>query len=129
MIFAFHLPASADYYKYVDDNGKIWFVNKLSSVPDRYKDSVKNVGNYDDPLYSSNPKPKAEAQSSSSKRQKKKVEIFVTSWCPYCQKLERFLKIRLVSHYEEQKGVTTAAPSGDLTLGDLIKVKGKKQNG
>ena len=27
-----------------------------------------------------------------SAAQKNKVEIFVTSWCPYCKKLEAFLK-------------------------------------
>ena len=30
--------------------------------------------------------------SGSSWAQDKKVEVFVTSWCPYCAKLEKFLK-------------------------------------
>ena len=30
--------------------------------------------------------------SSASWAQDKKVDVFVTSWCPYCVKLEKFLK-------------------------------------
>lgn len=30
--------------------------------------------------------------SNTSFAQEKKVDVFVTSWCPYCTKLEKFLK-------------------------------------
>ena len=33
-----------------------------------------------------------QAPSAEAAAQVKKVEIFVTSWCPYCRKIESFLK-------------------------------------
>ena len=46
----------------------------------------------------------------------KKVEIFVTSWCPYCRKLEAFLKQSQIEYtrYDVEKDEKGARLFEDL---------------
>jgi glutaredoxin len=99
----------AEVYKYVDRSGQTHYVTDPSKIPEAYRAhadapaELPHIGRYQNlgprsktapgvgtPLY-----PLVPAQRSSVS---KKVEIFVTSWCPYCQKLENFLKERRVQY-------------------------------
>ena len=47
----------------------------------------------------------AQAPAAAEAAPSKKVEIFVTSWCPYCKKLESFLKEKKIDYtrYDVEK--------------------------
>ncbi|MCA9405298.1 MAG: hypothetical protein KC684_02085 [Candidatus Omnitrophica bacterium] len=94
--FCFAPLASADIYKYTDENGNDYYVNNINSVPDKYKDQLNNVLETDDnaPKNSAYRAPQGYSQEQTKKKsvKNKDVEIFVTSWCGYCRKLEAFLK-------------------------------------
>ncbi len=85
----FSFDSFADVLRYKDKQGRSHYVNSVEMVPERYRDQLENQS----PLPSISKSESVEfdgvpaAQSS-----KKKVEIFVTSWCGYCRRMEAFLK-------------------------------------
>ncbi len=72
------MKAYAEFYRYIDSTGSLQCVDNISSVPAQYRNQLKN------------------AQSLSEVGKKKApqytgtVDIFVTSGCGYCKKMERF---------------------------------------
>jgi len=97
-------PVYADIYKYVDDDGRVWFVDRISAIPERYRDKVEKVreskgGSINNEISNETRNQASEEQDYTtgqrkSINRKKDVEIYVTSWCPYCRKLENFLRKR-----------------------------------
>jgi glutaredoxin len=92
--------AEADFYRYIDNKGNKRVVNRISAVPEQYRDQLKTVMKTTPDSAPSNAaahqnKAKPGDQKSKSK---KKVEIFVTSWCPHCRKLETFLKSEKIKY-------------------------------
>ena len=90
------LSEAGDIYHYVDDQGVEQFVDRLSAVPEQYKDQLKIVLEDLPDTAQTSPKPVVRLKRSMPKKKKlqtqKKVTVFLTSWCPYCQKLEKFLR-------------------------------------
>jgi len=87
--------ADADIYRYVDKNGVEWFVDSRKSVAEQYHDQLKTVitevpGGKRLPSMKKRSQKKAVPKKTSVRS--KKVEIFITDWCPYCRKLEKFLR-------------------------------------
>ncbi len=98
--------ASAELLKYIDESGKIWYVDRISVIPEKYRiqfDKKVDSENREKttPVFSPRTEPPflstinaGSSQDSSGETirdNKQLVEIFVTSGCPYCQKLINFL--------------------------------------
>ena len=93
--FAENRPISADdgVVRYRDEHGNYYYVSNLSKVPEKYRQSVDK--NHKLPNITRGA-PVAHSQPnknwSDSKPAPAVVMIYVTSWCGYCQALEKFLK-------------------------------------
>ena len=94
----FALPVHADVFKYVDGQGNTHYVDDAEKVPEQYQDQVLNPHK----LPNLSKIPGREFSASSSRAApvasggRKKVEIYVTSWCPYCRALEKDLTKRKI---------------------------------
>ena len=103
--------ACADVIRYVDDSGQTNYVSDPDKVPDKYKGQLSNqkplpeitklpAREFDQQLKSAQdadlPRPEVAPRGAPSRSGK--VEVFVTDWCPYCRKLEAFLKQNKVSY-------------------------------
>ena len=88
--------ARAEIYKWVDGNGVV----HLSDVPP--KDVV--------------PSGKVESIASSENRTRPKVELYTTSWCPYCEKARDFFRSRGIffTEYDIEKDKSAAARKNKL---------------
>ena len=84
--------AAADLHRYTDDSGRVHIVNDIEKIPEEYRDQVKAT----------------ETSPARPRRAEPRVEIFVTSWCGYCQKLEKFLKSKRIqySRYDIEKSTS-----------------------
>ncbi|MFN8390385.1 MAG: glutaredoxin domain-containing protein [Bdellovibrionota bacterium] len=85
--------ALADVVRYTDGSGKTHFVDSVDKVPDAFKDQL--AGQRALPAISRAVPGREqlfEQDHYGSGGNGKKVEIFVTSWCPYCKKLEAYLQ-------------------------------------
>lgn len=76
---------SSNIIRYKDSNNRVHYVDSIRSVPEEYRDQVDK--DYKLPeinkIQFKTPKP--------SGKSSKEVTIFVTDWCSYCRRLERFL--------------------------------------
>lgn len=108
-LFMLGLPAAhpsavaAEVARYIDETGKATYVDSPEKVPERYRNQLgeqrplpgisrsASGGRvlYEKERYSSS-QPVAAAPAN-------RVEIFVTSWCPYCRKLEQLLNEHQIS--------------------------------
>ena len=86
-------PSQAEVVRYTDDTGRTHYVESEERVPEQYRSQLKGAK----PLPGITKLPSATYQDTYQRKAKalsgnaKKVEIFVTSWCPYCSKLENYL--------------------------------------
>lgn len=94
----------AELVTYVDKEGRKHYVDGIERVPQEYRHTVDgnpklgSITKSPSVLYKqTHPK----AASAAGRR----AEIFVTSWCPYCQKLERYLQTRNIPYvrYDVEK--------------------------
>jgi len=93
ILILYPLELLAEVVIYEDSQGKTFYVDSLEKVPQEYRDSLKN------PNALPNISRPGSAEFFDTKKGdykvKKKasdeVEIYVTSWCGYCRKLEKFL--------------------------------------
>ncbi|MCK5083189.1 MAG: glutaredoxin family protein [Candidatus Omnitrophica bacterium] len=92
------ISEAGDIYRYVDDQGVEQFVDRVSAVPKQYRDQLKTVledlpdagkklSIFGIPVRQNKSEPKDQKF-----QDEKNVEIFITSWCSYCRKLENFLR-------------------------------------
>ncbi len=100
LLTSFLLAAAADaeVFKYVDGEGRTHYVTDASKVPTEFQaqvDSPHELPRINKVKSLSGPLPVRRLKSSSPSAGGK-VEIFVTSWCPYCVKLEKFLKAKRI---------------------------------
>jgi glutaredoxin len=102
-------PALSEIYKWVDENGRINF----SDTPPA---GVNDVVEFEPtPSYSSTDLPNTKTDYSHTTSQKQppikiptkrhEVDLYVTDWCPYCKKAEKFFESRniQVSIYDIEK--------------------------
>lgn len=80
--------AVADVYKYTDSSGTAHFVDSENKIPEEYRSQIKGRATL--PNINRNASPKYDGRAAASSRNQN-IEIFVTSWCPYCKKLEQYL--------------------------------------
>ena len=82
--------ARAEIYKWVDGNGVVY----ISDVPPQ----------------------KAESIASAETRTRPKVELYTTSWCPYCEKAREFFRSRGIffTEYDIEKDKSAAARKNQL---------------
>ncbi len=96
--------AYAEVYKYIDSEGQVHYVNDPTKVPSRYQDQVisnielPKLGRYQSFGKKLPPGQTIPALTSPATTGSKKIEVLVTSWCPYCKKLEKFLKEQRISY-------------------------------
>ena len=94
--------AYAEFYHYTDSSGSVHCVDDISSVPEQYRSQLKNAQSLSEVSVVGIPGPSRDEALSAKDRQavdqsRKKtvqysgtVDIFVTSWCGYCKKMEQF---------------------------------------
>ncbi len=93
---------TADIVSYVDDKGSRHFVESVERVPEQYREQAKQSK----PLPPINklattglaPAHLLEPKGASATKSTPTLEVFVTSWCPYCQALEEYLKGRKIKY-------------------------------
>jgi len=109
------IQAVAAIYLYVDEEGREFYVTDVDSIPEQYRDQAGLMAE-DEPASDQTIK-KSSAKVRSSKTEKaidqrikqrmlkrrqkeklKNIEVYVTSWCPHCANLERFLKSRRIPY-------------------------------
>ncbi len=96
--------ASADVIQYKDEAGRSYFVDHPDKVPEKYRSQISAQKEL--PAISrSNPGREQLYEKQHYAQVQESVEVFVTSWCPYCGKLEAFLKSRGVpfTRYDIEK--------------------------
>ena len=98
------VKAFAEFYHYTDSNGSVHCVDNISSVPEQYRSQLKNAQSRSTVSAAGTSDPSGDEPSSTNDpqaagRPKKKtpryngaVDIFVTSSCEYCKKLEQFFE-------------------------------------
>ncbi len=90
------LPAHSDIHRYRDDSGQIHVVRDEQEIPPEYRSRAITI--------KTKPRPKRTARSerpstsTESVVSQPPVEIYVTSWCGYCRKLERFLQEKSIRY-------------------------------
>ena len=98
ILFVYAGTAQAAIYRYTDDQGAVHFVDDISKVPKKYSYQLRNTKPLKDiSVIDSGPVSSQRKTIEAPTRQPSSiggngVELFVTSWCGYCKKMERFLK-------------------------------------
>lgn len=138
LLVCFPAILSAEVYRYVDDTGTPMYVTDLKDIPAKYQDQV-NKPHELPKINKSEYKLKNSTKTESKKgffdffkKDKKtpQVELYVTSWCPYCKKAESFMKKHNIpySRYDIERNATgrqkhSAAGGGGVPvfkIGDKI---------
>ncbi len=111
----FVLKAEADVLHYKDREGKEHFVSDASKVPEEYRPQLNGAAPLPalskvkpgrEKLYEKDHYEVTGAKSvKNGSVAKAKVEIFVTTWCPYCRQLEQFLASENIAYtsYDVEK--------------------------
>jgi glutaredoxin len=86
------LGVRADMHRYTDDSGRTYIVDSIEKIPVKYRDRVKSVSTPSSTGAGSSSSKRGYPAKPSHSRAQPPVDIYVTSWCGYCQKLEKFLK-------------------------------------
>ncbi len=125
------LVSAADVIRYVDDQGKTNYVSGPDKVPEKYQSQISKqkplpeitklpAREFDAQLKANTPEV-APRRSKSAAAKAGKVEVFVTDWCPYCRKLEAYLKANNVAYtrYNIEKNKKAAAMHQQLGGGGV----------
>ena len=105
-----YCPVSAEFYKWVDENGKTHFSDHQPQVSGS-SGNIKVIPTYkiapqSIPGYRSKSGNAGNGSYDETQPQKEhKVELYVTSWCPYCKKARNFFISRGIpfSEYDIEK--------------------------
>jgi len=121
VLAAFVLPLFAgtvqgEIYRYTDSKGALHFVDDISKVPGKYRNQLRqNESLGDISIVDAGPAPSRRKSEEPVTRKSSSyggntVELFQTSWCGYCKKMERFLKEKGISYvaYDIEQDSTAA---------------------
>ena len=121
LLIAFAWTVQAEIYQYTDTKGALHFVDDISKVPKKYRNQTRNAKPMRDiSVIDSATVPKRhkveEPQPQSRSYGNANVELYVTSWCGYCKKMERFLKEKGIQYtrYDIEKDENAARICRDL---------------
>jgi glutaredoxin len=109
VLAAFILPlfagtAQGEIYRYTDSKGSLHFVDDISKVPAKYRKQLQQAGSSGDiSIVDAGPAPSPRKPEEPLTRKSlffsgNTVELYRTSWCGYCKKMERFLKEKGISY-------------------------------
>lgn len=90
----------AEIYRYTDKQGRLFYVDDISKVPQQYRQQLEDAEPLPEVSVMDATKPSGIHPVYEEKRKvaNASVELFVTSWCGYCRKLEQFLDAKGVSY-------------------------------
>jgi glutaredoxin len=130
LLLAYVGTAAAEIYRYSDNKGELHFVDDISKVPKKYRNQLKNQRALRDVsvidgtpvpkrVKGEDPPPQSRSYGSAN------VELFVTSWCGYCRKMERFLKEKGIQYtaYDIEKDDNAARIHKELGGGGVPVVR------
>ena len=107
LFISYSIPrtALADVYRYTDEAGQTHYVTNPEAIPKKYRSQASNphalpkINRSESVLQRGAPKQTDRVISpTSTPRSAGSVQVFVTSWCPYCRQLEAFLKKNNVTY-------------------------------
>ena len=95
-VFSLSLPASAELYKWIDDDGKVYYKN---TPPDRsqFERQAQQIGSYTRPeiltlIF--------DANYGLDSQDTPKVIIYSTTWCGVCKRAKRYFRQRSIPYVE-----------------------------
>ena len=100
--------AEADMHRYTDKTGRIHIVDNLDDIPAEYREQVRTIAT---------PPPKPRLYKPGAMMGSKRVDIYVTSWCGYCRKLENFLKSKRIPYQRHDIEKSSSARQAHLKMG------------
>jgi glutaredoxin len=114
--------AWAEIYRYSDSTGVEHFVDDSSKVPKKYRYQLRNskplkdISVIDSGPVSTRRTAEESPTPPTSSVGGNGVELFVTSWCGYCRKMERFLKEKGIPYtsYDVEKDENAARRHREL---------------
>lgn len=109
ILLGFAASAQADLHRYRDDSGRVHIVDSLDRIPAKYRKKVRTI--------EAPPPPPRSAYKPGASAGSKKVDIYVTSWCGYCRKLEGFLKSKSIPYTRHDIEKSSSARQAHLKLG------------
>ena len=98
VMLLFAETVQGEIYHYTDSKGALHFVDDISKVPGKYQNQLDQTGSSGDiSIVDAGPAPSRPMSEETLTRKSSSyggntVELFRTSWCGYCKKMERFLK-------------------------------------
>jgi glutaredoxin len=120
------LGVRADMHRYTDDSGWTYIVDNIEKIPPQYPDRVKSVSTPSSTEAGSSSQKGGYPAKPSPSGAQPPVDIYVTSWCGYCQKLEKFLKAQGIRYERHDIEKSRSAHERYRSLGGsgvpLIKV-------
>jgi glutaredoxin len=116
VLLLFAGTAQGEIYRYTDSKGALHFVDDISKVPGKYRKQLGQTGSSGDiSIVDAGPAPSRRKSEKPLTRKSiscggNTVELFQTSWCGYCKKMERFLKEKGISYvsYDIEQDSTAA---------------------
>jgi glutaredoxin len=122
--------SAAELVTYTDEAGRTHYVEGLDRVPDRFRGTANTapklgqITKSPHVLYKTAAEKVPGKHGASAGHATKKVEVFVTSWCPYCKKLEAHLQSRNIPYkrYDVEKDEAGADIFRSLGLGGGVPV-------
>ena len=93
--------SDAQVVQYLDREGRSHFVSAPEKVPPEYRSQLEHrkelppISRY---TADADVLERAAEPSPAASEKKAKVEIFVTSWCPYCKQLESYLRAHRIDY-------------------------------
>lgn len=109
LTLVFTLPIQAEIYKWTDANGKAHFSSSKPADPV----SIESRNDLEDKS------PKIVLTEKKHQAAAPKVDIYVTSWCPYCKKAMAYLRKNNIAFtaYDIEKDLDAAARKNTLDSG------------
>ena len=104
VFFVFVSPAYAAMMEYEDDAGKIWYANRIESVPEKYRDQLNDKVRPLKQKRQNRPGPVNQNLGDSSSdpaeldKQDEGVAVFIKPNCVKCVILENFLKAHQIKY-------------------------------
>lgn len=129
LIVLYPSGAISQIHRYVDSDGLTHYVDDPAKVPEEYRKQLDQAKPLP-PINRADFLPKeskvgSDAPAAPTLPTSPKVEIFVTDWCPYCTKLEEYLRANQIkfTRYDIEKSPVGKRKHQELGGGGIPLVK------